>query len=391
MQTYLDHNASAPLLREARSAMIAALEADGNPSSIHQAGRNARKIIEDARSVLAEIVSIAPKQIVFTSCATESAQLALGRKIRVGSMWQHLSHLYVSAIEHPCTLAGGRFPSDQITKFGVTKGGMIDLNELRIVLSHHDHSKGAPMVAAMLANNETGVIQPIAEIGALVKEYNGYLCVDAVQAFGKIPVDFNNLNADFVLLSAHKIGGPKGAGALLMMNEAITPHPLLTGGSQENRLRAGTENTAAIAGFGAAAQKVNSTVDHHAVISGLRDEIETGLEEISRRAGNETPLPMFFGIENKRLPNTSLMAVAGTTAQSALIALDLAGISVSSGSACASGRVNQSHVLSAMGVDPDLAECALRISIGQDTTKQQTGHFISTWKQIIERRINASS
>lgn len=387
MQAYLDHNASAPLLEAAKNAMLEALQCDGNPSSIHIAGRVARKLIEDARKTLADVTGVAPKQVVFTSGATEAAQHALSTTLRIGSKRTSLAHLYISSIEHPCILAGGRFAADKITKFGVTREGVVDLAELENVLQLHDQTKGAPLVAVMLANNETGVIQPIAAIAELVRLYNGYLCVDAVQAFGKINVDFTALGAHFVILSAHKIGGPKGAGALLMMEEGVSPLPLIHGGGQENLHRAGTQNTAAIAGFGAAIREVYTSIDKRSNITRMRDDIETGLEEISRQSSNNTPLPIFFGNESIRLDNTSCFAVNGVKAESALIALDLAGICVSSGSACASGRVNQSHVLSAMGIDPDVAECALRISIGMQTTNDQAGHFLNSWKSIVENRV----
>ena len=387
MQAYLDHNASAPLLPQAADAMLVAMNCTGNPSSVHAAGRAARKIVEDTRQVLANVAQIAPKQVIFTSGATEAAQTALGTKIRVGSASVNLSHLYISSIEHACILAGGRFNSDQITKFAVDQDGLVDTDELAKVLALHDGASGAPMVGVMLANNETGVIQPIAEISEIVREYGGYLCVDAVQAFGKFPIDFSALGGHFVLLTAHKIGGPKGAGALLCMDDGIFPQPLIRGGGQENLLRAGTENVAAIAGFGAAIKKAMKNLRERQAVGPLRDRIENELEEISRQSGNKVPLPVFFGNSAPRLDNTSCFAVEGIKAETALIALDLEGIYLSSGSACSSGRINQSHVLSAMGISPDLAECTMRLSIGKQTTNDEARHFINTWQKIVERRI----
>jgi cysteine desulfurase len=386
MQTYLDHNASAPLLAEAKNAMFASMDCVGNPSSVHGAGRAMRKIIEDARQIVAGIANISPKQVIFTSGATEAAQTVLGTQIRFGSSYVKLSHLYVSSIEHPCILAGGRFGSDQVTKFGVHENGTVDLDELVKVLELHDHSNGAPLVAVMLANNETGVIQPIAEVSEIVLANNGYLCVDAVQAFGKFAIDFPSLGAHFVLLSAHKIGGPNGVGAILRMNDAIFPHNLVRGGGQENLMRAGTENVAAIAGFGAAIEISTKKLGDRQSVAALRDRIEVDLEEISCRSSNKYPAPVIFGSSQRRLDNTSCFAVEGIKAETALIALDLDGISVSSGSACSSGRVNQSHVLSAMGVSQDLAECALRVSIGHQTTSEESQHFLGSWQNIIERR-----
>ncbi len=386
MQTYLDHNASAPLLGEAKSAMLAAMEYVGNPSSIHNEGRAARKIIEDARQVLAQVADIDPNQVIFTSGATEAAQTVLGTKLRFGNSSVSLSHLYVSSIEHPCILAGGRFGPDQVTKFAVHDSGTVDIDEFAKVLALHDHSTGAPLVAVMLANNETGVIQPISDIAKIVRENRGYLCVDAVQAFGKFHIDFLDLGAHFVLLSAHKIGGPKGIGALLRMDKTVFPQPLIQGGGQENLSRAGTENVAAIAGFGAAVVEVMARLGDRHRIGKLRDRIEFDLEEISRRNGNKIPLPVFFGNTSSRLDNTSCFAVDGVKAETALIALDLKGISVSSGSACSSGRVNQSHVLEAMGILPELAECTLRVSIGHQTTDDEAQYFLDTWQDIIENR-----
>ena len=383
MQAYLDYNASAPLLPEARNAVLAAIDYTGNPSSVHKSGRAVRKIIEDARSTLADVAAIAPKQVIFTSGATEAAQTALGTNIRMGNSNVHLSHLYISSIEHPCILAGGRFSADQITKIAVHEDGTIDVEELARVLAFHDHDAGAPLVAVMLANNETGIIQPVSEIGAITAENSGYLCVDAVQAFGKIPMDFLSLNAHFVLVSAHKIGGPKGVGALLRMEENIYPEPLINGGGQENLARAGTENVAAIAGFDAAIIQAINSLDDRGPISMLRDDIEDNLEEISRQNADNMALPVFFGKTRDRLDNTSCFAVDSIKAETALIALDLAGICLSAGSACSSGRVNQSHVLSAMGVSPELAECTLRLSIGQQTTKDEIDHFLQTWQKII--------
>ncbi|MCP4181890.1 MAG: cysteine desulfurase, partial [Hyphomicrobiales bacterium] len=380
MQSYLDHNASAPLLDEAKIAMLAAMDQVGNPSSVHREGRKARKTIEDSRQNLADVANVEANQIIFTSGATEAAQTVLGTRIRFGSTNIAVSHLYISSIEHPCVLAGGRFGPDQITKFGVDESGVVDLVELENVLAQHDHSIGAPLVALMLANNETGVIQPVREAGEIVKANRGYLCVDAVQAFGKYPVKFSDLGAHFVLISAHKIGGPKGIGAIIRMDKDLAPYPLIRGGGQENLSRAGTENVVAIAGFGAAVTKVIADLGERHHIGLMRDRMEFDLEELSRGQSNKVPLPVFFGGSQFRLDNTSCFAVDGIKAETALIALDLEGISVSSGSACSSGRVNQSHVLSAMGVEPELAECTLRLSIGHQTTNEQTQHFLNVWQ-----------
>jgi len=385
MRTYLDHNASAPLLPEARSAMVEALAHAGNPSSVHAEGRALRKFVEDARASLAAAIGCAPRQVVFTSGATEAANHALSPVLRKGGREVAVSRLYVSAIEHPCVLRGGRFGASAVETLPVTEAGVVDLAALERALARHDRDAGAPMVSLMLANNETGAIQPIAEAARLVRAAGGYLVVDAVQAMGRIGIPLASFGADFLLLSSHKIGGPQGAGALILGDPELSPVPHLRGGGQERGHRPGTENVAAIAGFGAAAAAIPAALAQTGHVARLRDSIEDGLRTISRQTGNRVGEPVFFGAGGDRLPNTSCFAVPGIRAETALIALDLAGVAVSSGSACSSGRVAKSHVLAAMGVEDEIAACALRLSLGRDSVEADAGRFLAAWTDIAGR------
>jgi len=272
---YLDWNATTPLRREAREAMTAAMDLSGNPSSIHAEGRQARKLVEDARVAIAGAVGALPRNVIFTSGGTEANALALTPGLRRASGLP-VQRLVVSAIEHASVLAGGRFPTEAISTVGVTRPGLVDLDRLRVTL------EGMPpaLVSIMLANNETGAVQPVAEAGEIVHSAGGLLHVDAIQAFGKIPFDLKTLNADLVTLSAHKIGGPKATGALVLAEGLLGPEPLLRGGGQERGHRAGTENVAGIVGFGAVVGAAISAVDRDAIrLEGLRNHLENGLRQ----------------------------------------------------------------------------------------------------------------
>ncbi len=377
---YFDYNASAPLNPAACIAMVETLELAGNPSSIHREGRELRKVTEHARGIIAAHCGVAPKQVIFTSGATEAATLALSPVLRRGTGEVRCSKLYVSAIEHPCVLSGGRFSEIEIMP--VTRSGIIDLVVLDVRLSRHDHSKGAPFVALMLANNETGVIQPIGEAADIVHRHGGYLLVDAVQGLGRLDIAMSAHGADFIIISAHKAGGPKGAGALILANAGLAPAPLLKGGGQENHHRAGTENVTAIAGFGAAVENLPGRQAWDE-IARLRDVVADGLRTIS--LGTGAPEPVIFGEAEVRLANTLCFSVPGIRAETAIISLDLAGIAISSGSACSSGKVRKSHVLDAMSVRDDLASGALRISLGTGNTMDEATRFLAAWKDMAER------
>jgi cysteine desulfurase len=369
---YLDWNATTPLRPEAREAMAAAWDLGGNPSSVHAEGRQARGLVEQARASIADAVGALPRNVIFTSGGTEANALALTPGLRRGSGFP-VKRLLVSAIEHASVLAGGRFPTEAVSTVGVTRAGLLDLDRLRAMLEG-----GPPALASvMLANNETGAVQPVAEAGEIVHSAGGLLHVDAIQAFGKIHFDINAMNADLVTLSAHKIGGPKGVGALLLAEALPGPEPLLRGGGQELGRRAGTENVAGIAGFGAAAKAAMAVLQRDAIrLKELQTRLETGLRQ--------TPGVIVFADGVDRLPNTTLFAIPGLKAETAVIGFDLAGLAVSSGSACSSGKVQPSHVLEAMGFGPELAAGAVRLSLGWSTSDADVDRCLEAWRKLAD-------
>jgi cysteine desulfurase len=374
----MDANAGAPLLAEARAASVAALDAMANPSSVHAEGRSARAMVEKARAAVAAAIGSAPQTVIFTSGATEAAALALTPRIVAGSTTRTVSRLYVGATEHPCVLAGGRFAAADVTRLPVARSGVVDLAALEEALAAHDQAAGAPYVALMLANNETGVIHPVAEAARIARAHGAIVFCDAVQALGRIPVDMAALGVDFLALSAHKIGGPQGAGALVLADESLAPEPLLTGGGQERRRRAGTENMAAIAGFGVAAERALHHLKDADRIAGLRDRLEAALLAVS-------PEARILGREAERLPNTTLFAVPGLSAETLVIAFDLEGVAVSAGSACSSGKVARSHVLEAMGEAPGASEGGVRVSLTHAATEDEIEAFAAAWQAIHSR------
>ncbi|MGY3410191.1 cysteine desulfurase [Bradyrhizobium sp. GM5.1] len=285
---YLDWNATTPLRAEARSAMLAASELIGNPSSVHAEGREARRLVEDARALLATSVGALPRNAVFTSTGTEANALALSPGLR-GPSGGPVERLLVSAVEHASVLAGGRFPTDQIGQIRVTRSGVIDLDHLKALLGD-----GPPaLISIMAANNETGALQPIAEAAGIVHGAGGLLHVDAIQAFGKISFDIKVIGADLATFSAHKIGGPKGVGALVVAEGVAGLEPLLRGGGQELNRRAGTENVAGIAGFGAAVRVALQALPEDAErMASLRDRLENG---ICSMAGATVPSQVMLG------------------------------------------------------------------------------------------------
>ncbi|MQA67420.1 MAG: aminotransferase class V-fold PLP-dependent enzyme [Alphaproteobacteria bacterium] len=377
-RVYFDWNATAPLRPEARAAVDAALDLVGNPSSVHAEGRAARQVLEKARESVAALVGGDPRCVTFTSGGTEANVLALGP----GNGGR--DRLLVSAIEHPSVLAGGCFAAEVVEQIPVTTGGIVDLVVLERRLAALAAEGRAPLVSLMLANNETGVVQPVAQAAGIVHRAGGVLHVDAVQAAGRIPIDINALGADLLTLSGHKIGAPKGVGALIRRHRDQAIGPLITGGGQETRLRAGTENVAGIAGFGAAAAAAaEDLVQGFAHITALRDGIEHYLSRVFRDV-------TIFGATSKRIPNTTLFALPGVKAETAVIALDLAGVAVSSGAACSSGKVAPSHVLAAMGVPPELARGALRLSLGATTTEADVESFQNAWNKVLRSLLKGS-
>jgi cysteine desulfurase len=371
-RVYLDWNATTPLRPEAKAAMVAAWELSGNPSSVHSEGRKARRLVEDARGAVAQAVGAGPQDVVFSSGGTEANALALTPRLRRGAS-APVTRLLVSAIEHASVLAGGRFAADAIGIINVTRAGVVDLDHLRALLAD-----GPPaLVSVMLANNETGTIQPVAEVAGIVHAAGGLLHVDAIQAFGKIPFDLGTTQADLLTLSAHKIGGPKGVGALVLADGVEGLEALLRGGGQELGRRAGTENVAGISGFGAAAKAAMAALKADAIrLRGLRDGLEHGL--------GETPGLLVFSQDARRLPNTVLFTAPGMKAETAVIGFDLAGVAVSSGSACSSGKVQPSHVLAAMGYRPELAQGAVRLSLGWSTTKTDVDLALKAWLKLAD-------
>lgn len=371
-RAYLDWNATAPLRAEAREAMLAALDLTGNPSSIHAEGRAARGLVEAARQKVAAAVGAEPEGVIFTSGGTEANMLALTPAIEVAGNRTPREGLFVSAVEHPSVLRGGRFPAEKVVQVPVTREGVIDLDALRRIL------KPGALVSVMLANNETGVIQPVREVAAIVHAAGGLLHADAVQGAGKISFNINDLGADLLTLAGHKPGGPKGIGALVLRAGLHIAAPLIAGGGQERGNRAGTENVAGIAGFGAAMQAANATLAEDAAhMKGLQAKLEAGLKEL-------TPKVVIFGEGAARLPNTTLFALPGIKAETAVIALDLAGIAVSSGAACSSGKVQTSHVLAAMGAEEPLARAAIRVSLGRSSSGAEIEMFLNAWKKLSE-------
>ena len=360
---YLDYNATAPLRPEARAAIDAALGICGNPSSVHGFGRRARRVVEDARERVAALVGATPSQVIFTSGGTEANNLALtgtGRARRI-----------VSAVEHDSVLRA----APEAERAPVDMEGVAELDPLAAMLS----GDGPPaLLSLMLANNETGIIQPLQRAAELARDHGALLHCDAVQAAGKIPVDVAALGADLLSLSAHKLGGPPGVGALIV-GDGIELAPLLAGGGQERRRRAGTENLPGIAGFGAAAEAALAGLDAYAEIAALRDDLEA-------RALASVPGARIFGAGAPRLPNTSCLAMPETAAEIQVMALDLAGIAVSAGSACSSGKVEPSHVLRAMGAGEDAAGSAIRVSLGPESGAADIDRFLDAWSALHRRR-----
>ncbi|WP_332767947.1 cysteine desulfurase family protein [Phenylobacterium sp.] len=362
-RVYLDYNATAPLRPEALEAVTRAYALGGNPSSIHAAGRAARALVEQARTEIAALIGGPASTVVFTSGGTEANALAVDSAVATGS-----KRLIVSAIEHDSVLETAKASGAAVEILPVGPDGLADLAWLAERLSRWDAADGRPFVALMLANNETGVIQPVREASEIVRAAEGWLHVDAIQAAGKIPTDSRVLGADTLSTSAHKLGGPQGVGAL-----TFGPRATLVrrqhGGGQERGRRAGTENVPGIAGFGAAAMAALRDVNDQAP---MRDAAAERLKALGA---------VVIAEASPRLPNTLCVATPGHTSDLQVMKLDLAGFMVSAGSACSSGKVKASHVLSAMGLG-ELAECAIRVSGGWGTTESDWAAFVDAWSEI---------
>lgn len=360
--TYLDCNATAPVRPQVIDLMGQILAEPGNASSVHGAGRQARKHVEDARGQIARAFAVGPQQVIFNSGATEGNNTIIkgfaGRRI------------LISAIEHASLVDSG-VDAETIP---VTADGIVDLAALERMLTQ---TPGTALVSVMMVNNETGVIQPVAEIAKLAKAHGALFHTDAVQALGRIAFTRESVGADFITVSSHKLGGPQGAGAIIMAPKAPLPK-LIHGGGQERRQRAGTENIAAIAGFGLAVEIAMQEMTQYQGLATLRDKIESALN-------SGTNSVRIHGKDVSRVANTTSFSLTGSTSETLLLALDLEGIAISSGSACSSGTVKPSHVLTAMGIGTQEAGCALRVSLGWNTSEQDVEDFISAWDKVRQR------
>jgi len=358
---YMDHNATTAVRPKARDAVVAAMEETGNASSVHGPGRSARRILEDARERVAALVGAAPDRVVFTSGGTEANNLAL-RGMRA-------KRIIVSSIEHPSVLV----PASGAEILPVSSDGIVETKALEALLQG---GEAETLVSVMYANNETGVVQPVSEVAEIVKSRNAWFHCDAVQAAGKLPVRMNDLGADMLSLSAHKIGGPQGVGALVLA-DGVEPRSLLLGGGQERRRRGGTENLPGIAGFGAAAEEALAEMGSSSKLGGWRDRLES-------TAGRIAPIQV-FGANVERLANTTCFATPGLTSETLIMALDLSGVAVSAGSACSSGKVTVSHVLDAMGIVDGLARSVIRVSLGWNSAESDVDGFIDAYRTAVQR------
>ena len=365
MSVYLDYNATAKVRPEAAAAVARALELDGNPSSVHAAGRAARARVETARAEVAALVGVAPAAVTFTSCGTEADALAIQSALAAGC-----ERILVGATEHEAVAETAKASGVPVEEWRVDEGGVADLDWLVRALDDARRT----LVCLMAANNETGVIQPVAEAAAAVRAAGGWLHVDAVQAAGKIAIDFNALGADTMALSAHKLGGPQGVGALIAGPRAVLTRQL-HGGGQERGVRSGTENVAGIAGFGAAARASAEGLAQLAAMAEHRDR----LAETVKAAG-----AVVLGEGAPRLPQTLCFSMPGFPSELQVMGLDLAGVMVSAGAACTSGKVKASRVVEAMGL-PELSPHVIRVSGGWATKPDDWTRCGEAWLEILAR------
>ena len=357
MSLYLDYNATAPLCREAKQAILEGMELVGNGSSVHQFGRQVRQRIEQARQEIANFFKIASANIIFTSGATEANHLALcGFEGRI----------IVSAVEHDSV---DQARPDRLV-CPVDAQGIIDLGALEILLKQ---GKSPTMISVMAANNETGVIQPLEQVVGLAKQYGAFVHCDAVQAIGRLPFSWKGI--DLISLSAHKLGGSQGVGALIMQTD-VPIKPQLRGGGQERSFRSGTENFLGIVGFSAALKAAKD--QDWVVVEQVRNALETRLKALC-------PDVLFLAQEASRLPNTAALIMKGVKSATQVMNFDLAGIAVSAGAACGSGKVKSSRTLKAMGVPGELADCSIRVSLGPTSQMDIVDRFIEVWMDIYKR------
>ena len=365
---YMDYNATCPIRASVIETVVSTMAEVGNPSSVHVAGRKARSTVEEARAKVAALVGARPRDVMFCSGGTEASNAVI-----FGS---GAKSLIVSAIEHDCVLAAAKEADIPVFTLPVNESGMVSLAALRKLLA------GAPapaLVSVMFANNEMGAIQPVAEISTMAKEFDAFVHSDAVQAAGKLPIDMQTLGVNYLTLSSHKIGGPQGVGAVVLSPTALLK-PLIVGGGQELGRRSGTENVAGIAGFGEAAIEALSELSESERLSRLRDKMEEAL----RTHTNEL---IIVAEKAERLANTSCLAIPGVKGETQVMHFDLAGICVSSGSACSSGKVKVSHVLNAMGYPEEVASSSIRVSLGYSSTEADVETFVEAWKKLYDRTV----
>lgn len=367
-RAYLDWNASAPLRPEAREAMAAAMDLTGNPSSVHAEGRRVRDVVETAREQIAFLVGARPSEVVFTSGATEANAWALNGR----------DTIFLSGVEHESVQAPAKMSGARLIDIPAGTDGRARIGALAQPLD----ALGRALVSLQMANNETGVIQPVAEAASFAREHGLSIHTDATQAVGRVPIDFAGLGVDLLSLSSHKLGGPKGVGGLVV-RDGVAIAPLIAGGGQERRRRAGTENVAAIAGFGAAAAAALSDLKYVSDLEARRDLIERALTEVA-------PECVVIGRSSPRLANTLCVAWPGKSAETLVIMLDLAGVAVSAGAACSSGKVGSSHVLEAMGLPADVAKSAIRVSLGLTTSDRDIERLLAAWLAVREPRAGAA-
>ena len=383
-RTYLDYNATAPLRPEARAAVLGALDLTGNPSSTHEEGRNARKIVDDARANIASLIGASASEIVFTSGGTEAANMVLR------APWDII---VFSGLEHPAVLKPIEANDAETVEIPVTKDGLFDVEAWRQVASDRfplseatdDDGVGSAkpehglkaLLVLQFANNETGVIQPLQEAVTIARAHGICVFCDAVQAVGKVPIDVAALDVDYLILSGHKLGAPKGVGALIARGRSQTT-PLILGGGQEKSRRGGTENVAGIAGLAAALEGATRDLARFGKLSALRDRLEQELSAL-------TPGLVVAGCDAPRLPNTTTVCPPGRRAETLVIAFDLAGCAVSAGSACSSGKTNRSQALDAMGLPEAVSAAALRVSLGWETQPDDIDRFLDAWREAVVR------
>ncbi|NLH80253.1 MAG: cysteine desulfurase, partial [Phyllobacteriaceae bacterium] len=356
--------------------------AGGNASSVHAEGRAARARIETARRAVASLAGAGPRGVVFTSGATEANVFALSPTMRESGREIRLDRLLIAATEHPSVLAGGRFPADRVERLAVDGEGVLRLDRLEARLAAIAAAGERALVSVQLANSETGVIQPIGDVARLARVRGAVIHCDAVQGAGRVRLDDPALDVDLMSLSAHKLGGLPGCGALVSRNPEIVPAPLLPGGGQESNRRAGTQNTPGIVAFGVAAEVARDRLRNITDVTMRRDWFEERLRSISSNV-------KVLGMGAPRLANTSMVAWRGVKAETAVIAFDLEGVAVSAGSACSSGKVGASHVVEAMAVPAEFAEGAVRFSLGIDTTRDELARVAEIAERVIGRLVRA--